>query len=292
MKFKKVKEKARKRNQLIKKQQQTGGGQLTKQEKRIVESEAYSDLVAKLGASASGNDARNDSDSQNTVAQIPTARLASVFADENALDSFPGLLFKSVHSFKTFYQSHLNDISEALETQLTDDHDSMQNEATNEAASTSQTNSSLNRRLRFASLDECSFASTLASASASVSESVSTSTPNTSKEISGSKRSKRLTSQTTDRSKRAKDDGRDIEEHDLLTSNLLMQQTINELQKDVLELQKQKLENEVQKGAVELERAKFDLETAKQLSIIEIDKQKQLAALEIEMKRKQLERGD
>lgn len=94
-----MKEKARKRNHLLQKQKVTGGGKLSNQEKRIVESQAYSDLVAKLGISASGNDARNDSDSQAVASQAPTGRLQTAMIDllnENTLDSLPGLLFRTI----------------------------------------------------------------------------------------------------------------------------------------------------------------------------------------------------
>lgn len=56
-------------------QSQTGGGKLTESEKRIINSQLYSDVVDRLGASASGNAPRFDSDSTSNVVVPPTARL-------------------------------------------------------------------------------------------------------------------------------------------------------------------------------------------------------------------------
>lgn len=90
-KFKNVKENARKRRQYIAKQKITGGGRLTRQEQRIIQSNAYSDLVIRLGVSASGNDSRNDSDSLDSLTQPPTNLLQSVLDtnDDSTLDGFP-----------------------------------------------------------------------------------------------------------------------------------------------------------------------------------------------------------
>lgn len=73
-----MKQQARKRKVILDKQKLPDGDALTNQEKRLIESEAYEDWFAKLGASASGNDPRNDSDSvdADTYAQPPTKRLS------------------------------------------------------------------------------------------------------------------------------------------------------------------------------------------------------------------------
>lgn len=77
-KFDNIKRKARQREVLLKKQLITGGGQLSKAEQRIVKSQAYTDLVAKLGISASGNEARADSDGGLTDPEAPTNRLRTI----------------------------------------------------------------------------------------------------------------------------------------------------------------------------------------------------------------------
>lgn len=72
-KWENVKKLSRKRAQLLKKQNVTGGGKLTKTELKVVESQQYSDLASKLGISAQGSDARLDSDATNAVV-APTNR--------------------------------------------------------------------------------------------------------------------------------------------------------------------------------------------------------------------------
>lgn len=77
-KFENVKKKARQRENLLKKLSETGGGQLSKSDQRIVQSQAYTDLALKLGVSASGNEARADSDAGLTSPIAPTDRLRNV----------------------------------------------------------------------------------------------------------------------------------------------------------------------------------------------------------------------
>lgn len=45
---------------------QTGGGSLSNAERQVVEWQSYSDLILKMGESASGNEPRNDSDAAST----------------------------------------------------------------------------------------------------------------------------------------------------------------------------------------------------------------------------------
>lgn len=77
-KFENVKSKARKRETLVKKQLETGGGTLTKAEQRIVESPAYTDLATKLGISAFGNAPRADCDANSESPAPPTQRLGRI----------------------------------------------------------------------------------------------------------------------------------------------------------------------------------------------------------------------
>lgn len=70
---------ARKHQLIVEKQKLTGGGSLTKQEQRIINSRGYLDLALKLGISASGNEPRADSDAQpSTSSQSPTVRLRNI----------------------------------------------------------------------------------------------------------------------------------------------------------------------------------------------------------------------
>lgn len=55
----------------------TGGGRLTFQEQHVVNSPAYADLILKLGISATGSEARTDSDA-HVVVQPPTSRLQNI----------------------------------------------------------------------------------------------------------------------------------------------------------------------------------------------------------------------
>lgn len=86
-KFENIKRKARQRETLVKKQLETGGGQLSKGEQRIVKSPAYTDLAIKLGISAFGNAPRTDSDASLEIPVAPTPRL------ENALNLSEGMRF-------------------------------------------------------------------------------------------------------------------------------------------------------------------------------------------------------
>lgn len=65
---------------------------------------------------------------------------------------------------------------------------------------------------------------------------------------------------------------------------------IHSIQKEILSLQKQKLELSIKKDQIELEIAQIELEKQRELKNIEVNKAKQLATLEIEFRRKQLER--
>lgn len=56
-------------------EKKTGGGHLTTQELRVIESPAYLDLALHLGISVFGNDPRNDSDSANIQ---PTTLLPNI----------------------------------------------------------------------------------------------------------------------------------------------------------------------------------------------------------------------
>lgn len=84
-KFKNVKQKARQRDVLVKKQLETGGGTLTKAEQKIVQSQAYADLATKLGISAFGNVARTDSDASSSNLVAPTNRLKNILSTSTCM---------------------------------------------------------------------------------------------------------------------------------------------------------------------------------------------------------------
>lgn len=87
-KWKNIKHDARQRDTYIKKARlRTGGGELTKKEKRIVDSPLYADIVNKLGISASGNVPRFDNDQSNSI-PLPSKRLRNVLSlgDDNSVD--------------------------------------------------------------------------------------------------------------------------------------------------------------------------------------------------------------
>lgn len=64
----------------------TGGGKLKGKDLRIVESPMYRDAAIKMGISATGNDARMDSDSQTMVGTVPpTKRLKNLTPSNNLL---------------------------------------------------------------------------------------------------------------------------------------------------------------------------------------------------------------
>lgn len=82
-KFRNIKTAARKRHAITQKLKQTGGGSLTKEEKRIVTGPEYADLILKLGKSAVGCEARADSDAQpGSSSEPPTSRLRNALENE------------------------------------------------------------------------------------------------------------------------------------------------------------------------------------------------------------------
>lgn len=100
-KWKTIKSNARRRQNISKKaQSKTGGASLTAAEKRILESTLFSDVVTRLGISATGNEPRFDSDagpSSSSIVAAPTKRLRTVFsrADYVDLDDATNMSFGS-----------------------------------------------------------------------------------------------------------------------------------------------------------------------------------------------------
>lgn len=80
----------------MRRQLETGGGQLKKTEQRIVKSPAYTDLATKLGISAFGNASRTDSDATEEHPAPPTQRL------QNILNTSAGMVFILYFQFENF----------------------------------------------------------------------------------------------------------------------------------------------------------------------------------------------
>lgn len=74
---------------LARQQKKTGGGSLSKKERRIVESPLYADIVHRMGPSASGNKPRFDNDQTDSIPSVPSKRLRNVLSidDDNSLQS-------------------------------------------------------------------------------------------------------------------------------------------------------------------------------------------------------------
>lgn len=95
VKWKNIKQDARKRDSLIRKAlNQTGGGQIKQKDKRIMESQLYADVANKMGLSSSGNNPRFDCDQSNSMPQ-PPKRLRSALS----LDADDGISMQSNSSF-------------------------------------------------------------------------------------------------------------------------------------------------------------------------------------------------
>lgn len=87
-KWKNIKHDVRQRDAYIKKaRRRTGGGELSKKEKRIAESQLYADIACKLGISVSGNVPRFDNDQSNSI-PLPSNRLRNVLSlgDDDSVD--------------------------------------------------------------------------------------------------------------------------------------------------------------------------------------------------------------
>lgn len=76
---------------------------------------------------------------------------------------------------------------------------------------------------------------------------------------------------------------------EVFTENLQQQRTNQDKQSEILEAEKKKIEIMTEKEQYLLQVAKSEAAKCKALAEIEINKQKQLAAIEIEAKRRQLE---
>lgn len=77
---------------------------------------------------------------------------------------------------------------------------------------------------------------------------------------------------------------------ELFTETLLKQSENHQMQSELMELHKEKIQIGIQMSKIELDKANLDLETARELAKIEIHKQKQLAELEIERLRRNLDK--
>lgn len=92
-KWKNVKHDSRRRDSLIRKAvNQTGGGKISKRERRIIDSTIYADIASKMGLSSSGNEPRFDNDQNSNSLPIAPKRLRPIISQndedtENSLQS-------------------------------------------------------------------------------------------------------------------------------------------------------------------------------------------------------------
>lgn len=110
----------------------------------------------------------------------------------------------------------------------------------------------------------------------------------------GTRDGQRTRNRRDKRSSRSKDlpstDENDDLVMDTVRANLMKQRQNLELHEEMLRLQAEKLKIGIAKEKVEYEKSQLELGTARQLAAIEIERKKQLADLDIAIKRAQLER--
>lgn len=243
---------ARTRDALLKRAQfKTGGGMLSDKEKRIAESNLYSDVATRMGISASGNVPRFDSDSVSSNDVLaPTRRLRRVQSVSERRVSFAvdveQLVIESDEDFEMTEPMTLSS-SASLSQPL---QQPMPQPSTSSQQPMPQT---------------------------------STTQPTTAKK-KGTRRPS--TSIRTD-NKRAKNDIRS-ENLLLLNEHIKQQQEINELQKEYLDIQINRSRVALEREKLSLRVTELELQKAEELKNIEIDKQRRLADLDIAARQRQL----
>lgn len=256
MKWKNIKQNARKREAIRRKaQHKTGGGKLTAKEQRVADSVLYADIVLKMGASASGNSSRFDSDAAAIVPPAPTKRLSSAIADlsEDSIMSVESNMSSTSKKRKT------------LETDYTYDNDDDE-----EGFEVEQHETPL-----------CSTNKRCASRTKSVSNS-SDSMPNP----AAAKNIRDLRAQT--QAQLSEFLSKNGETSDLHAQLLRQQIDRGEKSQQFADFQLRKYEAEAQKAEFELKKAKMDVELTEQLKEIEVQKAQTIANMQIEAQRRQL----
>lgn len=228
-KWKNIKADVRRRDVLVKKAKtKTGGGKLTPREQKIVDSQSFQDVATKMGVSASGNEARLDSDA-TTMPTPPTRRLARAFSsiaqDDESRMSF-------TESFDT-ESSERNDLDNSVPS--------------------------------IASMFQ--FSPRRSEVTSTVTSSTTTITKAT-----------------------ANSNIRDIQLRNTvhLGDHLINMNKNDELQSQYLELQIERSKQQNARESIQTKILQAELDTVEALKQIEIQKARELAALEIEAKRKEL----
>lgn len=248
-KWKNIKATARRRKQILQKSQlKTGGEQLKPAEKRILDSPLYADIVIKLGISCDGNEPRLDSDS--------------------TMDSF--------------VLPPTNRLTRALATSQNED-DAAEDEDTRMSGLISGNADDSNFSFANASqqsMDDSNLNSIENSiqAPSQLFQNQILSTPSTSTANDSSSTIPQNKKKSTKR----------FDTSDVLAEHLNQQMECNEVQKKYLESQLKRSEIEKERSVLLKRLAEIEVQKAEMMFQIDIDKHRELARLEIEAKRHEL----
>lgn len=283
IKWKNIKQNARKRESLRRKAQiKTGGGKLTPMEHRIVDSVLYADVVLKLGQSATGNSARFDSDAEN-LPPPPTKRLSNVIAEsEGSQSSFE---FEDSMSNPSTSKSIF---TRSVQIDDDDSHDAVRKTPLQRRIPTTR-----HERDEPIEIDEEDDNSLIGDANP---KPPSKRTISRSKSVSNSSDSiSKVTTARNTRDVRAQAQLQLSEfliknnENNELHSQLLRQQIEHEEKaKEYADFQLRKHKAEAEKAEFELKKAQIDAQLAETLMQIEVKKAQTLADMQIEAQRRQL----
>lgn len=278
-----MKKNARRRRALTEKlQRATGGGRLTDAERKIVESNLYGDLVAKMGISAIGSGARFDSDQEaNSNIEPPTNRLRRVMSVDTRRESVASS--DIMMSSASIFDDDLFVASTSAMSLVPRQSDSI-------VASTSAM--SLIPR-RSDSIEASTSSSNLPSTQR---ESIESTIPPSRRdsyppllrrrESTETRKRPAATATATSSAKRTKKDAKN-DNATQLEENLKQQHENNKLQHVYLELQVQRAEVALRREELQTAIVEVELSKASELKAIEVEKQKMLAKMEVEAKRRE-----
>lgn len=258
----------------------TGGGKLTDFEKRIVESPLYSDIVLKLGIAITGNESRFDSDHvPGTDIAPPTTRLQRIMSTDHCSSNNEDveMLSNAASLPSLFDEDNFFETSTATETS---------ERCNSPRASTAITQSQTRR----------SGSPVASTSTAHLSEDRPVSVPPSKTPAKVSRR--RVTFDSTARKRSSGADSediavkrskRDLQEDNMqkLNENLMKQQENYSLQEEYWKLQVKRAEEALHREKLETQLVQINLQKATELKAIETNKQKSLAKMEIEVKRRE-----
>lgn len=251
----------------------TGGGKLTDLEKRIIESPLYSDIVAKLGVAITGNQSRFDSDHvAGTDIAPPTNRLKRIMSTEHR-------------------NSHIEDVemvsNSASYASLLDDDNNYYEAST--STQRSQRRNSFEASTSTAQRRDSPEAST---SSAHLRENPPSNTPAkvSNRRVTFDTMPRKRPSSAASQKCTAKRSKRGIQDDNIqqLNENLKEQHEAYTLQKEYWKLQVQRAEEGLNRDKLETQLVQINMEKATELKTIEVNKQKWLAKMEIEARRREL----